>query len=48
MSISRDIYDKIAASNGPQRGASGPLYRLLKVQEEAGEVAQAVIDRLFS
>jgi phosphoribosyl-ATP pyrophosphohydrolase len=42
MSVYRDIYDKIAASQAHLRG-QGYMYRLLKVQEEAGEVAQAVI-----
>lgn len=40
MSVYRDIYDKIRATQDVERG---PVYRLLKVQEEAGEVAQAVI-----
>lgn len=40
MSVYRDIYEKIEAS---QPRHEGILYRLLKVQEEAGEVAQAVI-----
>lgn len=40
MSVYRDIYDKIKATQDAERG---PVYRLLKVQEEAGEVAQAVI-----
>lgn len=40
MSVYRDIYDKISATQSTSRG---PTYRLLKVQEEAGEVAQAVI-----
>ena len=41
--IYRDIYDKIAHSNRVQAGQNGPLYRILKVQEEAGEVAQGLI-----
>lgn len=43
MSVYRDIYEKIANSNRVQAGQNGPLWRLLKVQEEAGEVAQGVI-----
>lgn len=43
MSVYRDIYEKIAGSTRAQREASGPLYRLLKLQEEAGEVAAATI-----
>lgn len=43
--VYRDIYEKISAS---QAGVSfyrqaGPVVRLMKVQEEAGEVAQAFI-----
>jgi NTP pyrophosphatase (non-canonical NTP hydrolase) len=41
--IYRDIYDKIATSNRVQAGQNGPLWRLLKVQEEAGEVAEGLI-----
>ena len=41
--VYRDIYEKIANSNRVQAGQNGPLYRLLKVQEEAGEVAAGVI-----
>jgi NTP pyrophosphatase (non-canonical NTP hydrolase) len=40
VSVYRDIYDEIRATQDAERG---PVYRLLKVQEEAGEVAQAVI-----
>ena len=40
MSAYRDVYEKIEAS---QPWQEGPLYRVLKLQEEAGEVAQAVI-----
>lgn len=40
MSIYRDIYDRISAT---QPHKEGPLYRILKLQEEAGEVAQGVI-----
>lgn len=40
MSVYRDIYEKIAATQPPKEG---PLYRVLKIQEEAGEVAQGVI-----
>ena len=43
MSVYRDIYEKIASSNRVQAGHDGPLWRLLKVQEEAGEVAQGLI-----
>lgn len=39
----RDIYEKIANSTARQRSVEGPLYRLIKLQEEAGEVAAAVI-----
>lgn len=41
--VYRDIYEKIEGSSPAQVGSNGPLYRLLKLQEEAGEVAQAVI-----
>lgn len=40
MSVYRDIYDKISATQLPRDGV---MYRILKLQEEAGEVAQAVI-----
>lgn len=40
MSVYRDIYDRISAT---QPYKEGPLYRILKLQEEAGEVAQGVI-----
>lgn len=40
MSVYRDVYDKIQST---QHSSVGYLYRALKVQEEAGEVAQAVI-----
>lgn len=40
MSIYRDIYERIRAT---QPYKEGPLYRILKLQEEAGEVAQGVI-----
>jgi NTP pyrophosphatase (non-canonical NTP hydrolase) len=40
MSVYRDVYEKIAAT---QPWKEGPLYRVLKIQEEAGEVAQGVI-----
>lgn len=40
MSVYRDIYEKIVAT---QPWKEGPLYRVIKVQEESGEVAQAVI-----
>jgi NTP pyrophosphatase (non-canonical NTP hydrolase) len=40
VSVYRDIYEKISAT---QPYKEGPLYRILKLQEEAGEVAQAVI-----
>lgn len=45
MSVYREIYEKISAS---QAGVdfyrqAGPVVRLIKVQEEAGEVAQAFI-----
>lgn len=43
MSVYRDIYEKIAASTTAQRGGYGPAYRILKLQEESGEVAQALI-----
>lgn len=39
----RDIYEKISTSTPIQVNGTGPLYRVLKVQEDAGEVAQAVI-----
>lgn len=40
MSVYREIYERISAS---QPYKEGPLYRILKLQEEAGEVAQGVI-----
>jgi NTP pyrophosphatase (non-canonical NTP hydrolase) len=40
MSVYRDIYTRIAAS---QRASHGIDYRLVKLQEEVGEVAQAFI-----
>lgn len=40
----REIYEKIAASTTAQRGGHGSLYRVLKLQEESGEVAEAVIN----
>lgn len=40
MSIYYDIYERIRAT---QPYKEGPLYRILKLQEEAGEVAQGVI-----
>lgn len=43
MSVYYDIYGKIVASSAAQAGTDGPLYRLLKLQEEAGEVAAATI-----
>lgn len=41
MSVYRDVYDAIERHQGP--GALGVNLRLLKIQEEAGEVAEAVI-----
>lgn len=43
MSVYREIYDRISTSSPAQLAGDGPLYRLLKVQEEGGEVAEAVI-----
>lgn len=43
MSIYREIYEKIVATQPEGMALSGESARLLKVQEEAGEVAQAVI-----
>ena len=43
MSVYREIYDKISTSSTSQVGQNGPLYRLIKLQEEVGEVGQAVI-----
>ena len=43
MSVYRDIYEKISTSSPAQAGTDGPLYRLIKLQEEVGEVGQAVI-----
>jgi len=40
VSVYRDIYERISAT---QPRKEGPLYRVLKLQEESGEVAQAVI-----
>lgn len=40
MSVYRDIYNRIAAT---QRVSHGTDYRLVKLQEEVGEVAQAFI-----
>lgn len=39
----REIYDRISTSSRVQVGPNGPLYRVLKLQEEGGEVAEAVI-----
>lgn len=39
----REIYEKISISTPTQRAGDGPVYRLLKIQEEAGEVAAATI-----
>jgi NTP pyrophosphatase (non-canonical NTP hydrolase) len=39
----RELYEKIARSTPAQGSSSGPLYRVLKLQEEVGEVAEAVI-----
>lgn len=39
----RKIYDRISTSSPAQVGQYGPLWRVLKIQEEAGEVAEAVI-----
>lgn len=43
MSVYREIYDKISSSSRTQFGTDGIYLRLIKVQEEAGEVAEAVI-----
>jgi NTP pyrophosphatase (non-canonical NTP hydrolase) len=43
VTVYRDIYEKISTSNRVQAGQNGPLWRLLKVQEEAGEVASGLI-----
>lgn len=43
MSVYEDLYGQIRQSTPAQRGTDGPLYRLLKLQEEAGEVAAAAI-----
>jgi NTP pyrophosphatase (non-canonical NTP hydrolase) len=43
MTVYRDIYDRISTSSPAQVGPDGPLWRLLKIQEEAGEVAEAAI-----
>lgn len=40
MSVYREIYERISAT---QPYKEGPLYRILKLQEETGEVAQGVI-----
>lgn len=42
MSIYRDIYDRIAATQH-LGGVPGPIIRIVKLQEEAGEVAEALI-----
>lgn len=39
----REIYEKISTSSRFQAGTSGPMIRLIKLQEETGEVAQALI-----
>jgi NTP pyrophosphatase (non-canonical NTP hydrolase) len=39
----REVYEKIVASSPEQRKAHSPILRTMKIQEEAGEVAQAVI-----
>lgn len=44
MSVYRDIYEKISTSTPAQAGQAGPLWRILKIQEEAGEAAEAVIN----
>lgn len=41
MSVYRDIYEKISASQPLTLEA--PYFRLLKLQEEAGEAAQAAV-----
>lgn len=43
MSVYREIYEKISASSPVQAGAYGPMYRLMKLAEEVGEVNQAYI-----
>lgn len=43
MSVYREIYDKISTSSPAQSGAYGPMYRLMKLAEEVGEVNQAYI-----
>lgn len=43
MSVYREVYDRISTSTAAQAGAHGPLWRLLKLQEEMGEVAEAAI-----
>lgn len=43
MSVYREIYERISTSSRFQAGQNGPMIRLMKIQEEAGEVAQAVI-----
>lgn len=44
MSVYRDIYEKLAATQDYHSSAMpGVVARVVKVQEEAGEVAQALI-----
>lgn len=43
MSVYRDIYESLAPYQDGQGGLPGPVTRIIKVQEEAGEVAQALI-----
>lgn len=43
MSVYRDIYDRIRRSCPAQSGPRGRVYRLMKIQEEAGEVAAGLI-----
>ncbi len=43
MTVYREIYDRISTSSPAQVGQHGPLFRLLKVQEEASSFAEAVI-----
>jgi NTP pyrophosphatase (non-canonical NTP hydrolase) len=43
MSVYRDLYEEFAAHQDHLPTTSGPAIRLIKLQEEAGEVAEAFI-----
>ncbi len=43
MSVYRDLYEKFAAHQDHLHYVSGPAIRLIKLQEEVGEAAEAFI-----